>query len=475
VAYGNLLQERRRTLHARIVEALEALTGDRVAEQVERLAHHALRGEVWAKAVAYCWQAGTKAAEHSAYREAVTYIEQALQALPYLPERRATLEQAIDLRLDLRHGLYALGTYRPMCDPLREAEALAEGLGDQRRLGHVSAYLSQYFWSVGDHERALVCGQRALACAETLGDVPLAGIATLYLSLACYTLGAYQQAIAYGRRSVASFEGEQRRERCGLPVLPAVWSRTFLTFALAHVGAFAESLAVAAEGIQIAEATAHPLSCIAAYNGMGGAYGWQGDVPQAIPFLERSLALCQAATIPPVPFLSSSLGAGYALCGRVTEALPLLEQAVEDANALGRLAHQPLFIAQVSQGYLLAGRWEEATQSAQRALELARAHKVRGWEAHVLCILGNVARHREPPESTQAEAHYRQALALAGELGMRPLQAHCHRGLGTLYAATGQREQARTALSTAIEMYRAMDMTFWLPETEAALAQVEGC
>src|SRR5262249_8304938 len=87
VAYGGLLHERRRALHGQIVEALEALAGDRLAEQIERLAHHALRGEVWDKAVAYCRQAGTKAAEHSAYREAVTYIEQALQALPHLPER----------------------------------------------------------------------------------------------------------------------------------------------------------------------------------------------------------------------------------------------------------------------------------------------------------------------------------------------------------------------------------------------------
>ena len=75
---------------------------------------------------------------------------------------------------------------------------------------------------------------------------------------------------------------------------------------------------------------------------------------------------------------------------------------------------------------------------------------------------------------TQAAAHYHQALALAEELGMRPLQAHCHRGLGTLYTATGQREQARTELSTAIEMYTSMEMTFWLPQTEATLAQVEG-
>ena len=73
----------------------------------------------------------------------------------------------------------------------------------------------------------------------------------------------------------------------------------------------------------------------------------------------------------------------------------------------------------------------------------------------------------------QAAAHYRQALALAEELAMRPLQAHCHLGLGTLYARTGQRQQAQAALSAAIDLYRAMEMTFWLLQAEAALAQVE--
>jgi len=473
VAYGSLLQERRRVLHARIVEALEALAGDRLVEQFERLAHHALRGEVWDRAVAYCRQAGTKAAEHSAYREAVTYIEQALQALPHLPERRETLEQAIDLRLDLRQAFLALGAQRLMFDPLREAEVLAETLGDQRRLGHVSAYLTQYFWGVGDQKRVLVSGQRALVCAETLGDVPLQGIVTLYLSQACAALGEYQQAIAYGKRSVASFEGERRREHFGLPYLPAVFSRnTLLTLPLARVGAFTEGIAVAEEGVQIAEATDHPLSRILAYNGMGYAYFYKGDVHQAIPIFERSLALCQAANIPPLPNLISSLGAAYALAGRVTDALPLLEQNVEDANDMGRLANQPIFMANLSQGYLLAGRWEEAAQSAQRALELARAHKARGWEAHTLHVLGDVARHRDPPASEEAEAHYQQALALADELGMRPLVAHCHLGLGMLYAKLGRGEPARTALSTAIALYRAMDMTFWLPQAEAALAQV---
>jgi len=76
-----------------------------------------------------------------------------------------------------------------------------------------------------------------------------------------------------------------------------------------------------------------------------------------------------------------------------------------------------------------------------------------------------------PPDVQQAGARYQEALTLAEALGMRPLQAHCHRGLGTLYASTGQREQARAALSAAIALYRAMDMTFWLPQAEAALAQ----
>src|SRR4030095_12299790 len=112
-------------------------------------------------------------------------------------------------------------------------------------------------------------------------------------------------------------------------------------------------------------------------------------------------------------------------------------------------------------------------QLAGRALDLFRAHKERGHEAWALRLLGEVAAHQDPPEVEPAKNHYRQGLALAEELGMRPLQAHCHLGLGTLYARTGQREQAHTALSTAIAMYRAMDMTFWLPQAEGVLAQVE--
>src|SRR5439155_12991555 len=135
VAYSSLLLERRRVLHARIVEALEALAPDRVAEQVERLAHHALRGEVWDKAVPYCQQAGPRAWDRAAFREALASFEQALQALAHLPEHGDTRVLAIDLRLALRGSLFTLGEYRRCLALLGEAEALARALDDRARLG----------------------------------------------------------------------------------------------------------------------------------------------------------------------------------------------------------------------------------------------------------------------------------------------------------------------------------------------------
>jgi tetratricopeptide (TPR) repeat protein len=167
----------------------------------------------------------------------------------------------------------------------------------------------------------------------------------------------------------------------------------------------------------------------------------------------------------------SNVGLAYALSGRVAETLPLLEQVVvSEDTALGGI---PTML-KVGETYLLAGRLEEAHALAERGLTLARARQEWGHQAYALWLLGEIASHRDPPDANQAEVHYRQALTLADELGMRPLQAHCHHGLGTLYATTGQQEQARAELFTAIEMYRAMEMIFWLPEVEAALAQVEG-
>jgi tetratricopeptide (TPR) repeat protein len=152
----------------------------------------------------------------------------------------------------------------------------------------------------------------------------------------------------------------------------------------------------------------------------------------------------------------------------VTEALPLLEEAASKGQEL-----QALAFARLSEAYLLAGRREDALDRAQRALALSQHYKQRGYQAYALRLLGDISAHHNPPEAMPAEAHYREALALADELGMRPLAAHCHRGLGTLYATTGQREQAHVELAAAIDLYCGMEMTLWLPQAEAVLAQVD--
>jgi tetratricopeptide (TPR) repeat protein len=169
--------------------------------------------------------------------------------------------------------------------------------------------------------------------------------------------------------------------------------------------------------------------------------------------------------------IAAGLGYASALQGRIAEGRGLLEEAIKEDIRTGGLG-LAYRIAWFSEVCRLAGRGEEAWQHASQALDLARQHKERGNEALALYQLGVVHAHADPPDAAQAEARYRQALALADELGMRPLQAHCHLGLGTLYATTSQREQARAELSAAIELYRGMEMQFWLPQAETALAQV---
>ena len=472
VAYGGLLRERQRLLHARIVAAIEQREADQRADQVERLAHHALRGEVWDKAVAYCYQAGDKALARSAIREAVTCFEQALVALEHLPEGRERHEQAIDVRFGLRHALSQRLEYRRALTYLREAEGLAQALGDQHRLGWVAAYMANQFWVTGDPQRAVEVGQRALALAGTLGDAALQVVTHLSLGRAYYALGDYPQAIDLLRQNLMSLEGALLRERFGLPGPPSVMSRDMLARCLAQLGAFTEGLAHGEEGLRIAEAVNHPNSLIVACYGIGHVYLYKGAWPQALSWLERGLEVCRVWDFPLLLYLlSSTLGYAYVLAGRVSEALPLLEQGVSTYAVASRSGTVRVWL---SEAYLRLGRLDEALAVAVRGLEICRERAQQGEQAWTLRLLGEIHAQRHPPEAELAEASYREALALADKLSMRPLQAHCHRGLGTLYATIGQREQARTELSAAIEMYRAMDMTLWLPQTEAALAQVEG-
>ena len=273
---------------------------------------------------------------------------------------------------------------------------------------------------------------------------------------------------------MALLTGEMRSAHSGMPSLPAVTSRCYGDWCLAELGDFAEGRSVGHDAVRLAEAAEQPYSIAIALLGVGLLSCRQGDVHTAIPILERGLGLCQSANIPLfLPMVASILGAAYALAGRIVEALPLLDQTLERVATGRSLPYHTLVLTELSEALLLVGRVDEASTLAERLLELSSTHTGHGYQAHAYRLLGDAARHREPPDIAQAKVHYRQALALAEEIGMRPLQAHCHRGLGTLHARLGQPELARLALSAAIDLYRAMEMTFWLSQAEAALVQAE--
>jgi tetratricopeptide (TPR) repeat protein len=473
VAYASLLQERRRALHARIVHTFETLYADRLTTQVEQRAHHAFRGEVWEKAITYLRQAGTKAATRSSYQEAVTCCEQALLALKQLPEDPTTRLLAFDLRMELTRRLVPLADYGRILEYLREAEAIVAAQGDRRRLALVCSHITDYFRLTGHSEQALACRERALAFATALGDFPLQVLANQRLGHAYHAVGEYHRAVELLKQNIVALRGELRHERFGAGSLPSVMSRTYMAASLIDLGEFAEAVSIGEEAIRIANEADTAHSQVQAAYAVGLAYLYQGDFDRAILLLEPALTRCQVEHIPlGTRLLASTLGYAHARSGRVTEAVPLLEQAVQHTEALKIFYRYALWLAWLGEAYLLAGRTDDALEFAKRAAERARTYKEPGHQAYGLRLLGEMAAHGTHPDADKAEAAYLQALALAEELGIRPLQAHCHLGLGTLYVQTGRPEPARTALTVAIGLYRAMDMTFWLPQAEAALAQM---
>jgi tetratricopeptide (TPR) repeat protein len=307
--------------------------------------------------------------------------------------------------------------------------------------------------------------QRLMDISGALGDQPLQLRATFRLARVHYALGDYRRAVELARRNVEVLQGDRALERPdGITVLSVI-SRWMLALSLAELGEFTEAVARGSEAILAAETGESSRSgLLHAYQGLGFVYVRRGDFEKGIPLLERALGLCRSGEVPIwLSLIASALGLAYTLTGRVTQVvLPLLEEATSTVEIA-------MVLPLVGEAYLYAGRMNEAHRFAQRALDVSRSQKRRGSESYALWLHGEIASHREPPDTGTSEGAYRQALALANELGMRPLAAHCHLGLGKLYRRTGDRARADEHLQTALTMYREMGMTFWLERAGAEL------
>jgi len=471
VTYSGLLQQRRRELHARIVDAIETLHPDRLGGEIERLAHYALRGELREKAVDYLRQAALKAAARSALHDARGWFGHVLGVLEALPESRSTLEQAFEIRLELRPVLAQLAEIRLVLERLREAETLAEKLNDDRRRGRVCAFVTNSHSLLGELDEALVAGTRALEIAGRLGDLGLRILTTSYLEHAQYYRGEYQRVVELAIDNLAALPAEWVYEFLGNAVPASVYDRFWLVLSLAELGRFAEAAEYQAEAIRLAESAHHPFTMGQVYRAAATLHLLKGDWAKARSLLEHGIAVLRTGNVVLVlPAAVASSAWVLAQLGEASEALSLLqegEQLLERQAARGIVLQRGWDYRSLGRACLLLGRLDEARSLGDLAVESSLGHP--GFAAHALHLLGDIATHPDRFDAETGEAHYRHALALAEPRGMRPLVAHCHLGLGKLDRRTGKREQAQEHLTTATTMYREMDTRFWLEQAEAEL------
>jgi tetratricopeptide (TPR) repeat protein len=474
VAYAGLLGERRRALHAAVVAAIERLHADRLVENVERLGHHARQGEVWDKAVRYLRQAGAKAFLRSAHREAAASFEQALDALRRLPETPGAIAESLDVRFDLRSALFPLGEWGRMGTLLDEAEALAEAVGDQRRLGRAVTYKVIHFALAGDCAAAIHAGRRALAIGESQRDVAIEVVANHYLGTAYVTRGECREAVRHGEAALALIPEGLAHERFGQSAIQGSLVRNILAIALGALGRFAEAFGNLREAMHIAEEAGHVYTLLFPLFSLGTLKLDQGDFAGAVASLERGLDLCRTREVPLLlNDFAWALGAAYHWTGRRAEGVALME---DGAHGLAeRTVRWPGWAGRVGAfggACLLDGRLADATRIAQDGLAAARQRGELGAEGQLLRLLGDIAAHPDRFDADAAEGHYCQAMALAEELGLRPLLAHCHLGLGKLYRRASTRQEAQEHLTTAATMFGEMDMRFWLEQAQAELKEL---
>jgi DNA-binding SARP family transcriptional activator len=475
VAFQRLLPPRRRLLHRRVAEAIEAIHGDDLPSQAAALGYHYQAAEVWDRAVDSLRRAGTLAFARGAHRESAASLEQAIAALDRLPDTEERRRLGIDLRVDVRHALLPLSEIDRAAAHLHVAERLARELDDRARLGRVTVFLGNYYWWIGEPARGVEHCRRALGLAREVGDVALATSAAMYLGLTYFTLGQFVEAARLLRSIIAAAGEGVAQERVGLPRLTAVYARCYLCLCLAELGEFEEGYPIAEATVALATELGHPSALVHACIARCCLAARRGDFDQ-VARTEAWYLGVQEPSAQVSPIASWWIAYGRAQAGDAQGALPILEAVTEpvspDSGLVARpMTSLPLVTTWLAETYLLAGRDKEAAFVAAQALDLARAQGKSGAEAWTLHLQGDIAARSVPPDVESAETSYERALALARAGRMRPAEARCLLSLGQLHARMGRRVNAGRELTEATALLRTLGMTRWLPEAEAAMAR----
>jgi class 3 adenylate cyclase/tetratricopeptide (TPR) repeat protein len=467
VAYESLLREQRRLLHARIVEAIEALYSDQISTNLDQLAYHSIRGEVWSKMELYNRQVGTRAVARAANLEAVRAFSSALQALGRLPQTEQTLERSIDLHLDLRPPLLQLGRLDEVLKLSHEAERLARILGDEQRLARVYTYLVNHHYLKGESALAIEYGERCLEVGRATQDIALVGLAHQYMGQSYLALGNYVRAEQLLNANVELLDAA----RAGTTY---VASCAWLGMILAEQGEFQPANAALERARLAAETMGNAYSQTIAWTIAGFISIRRGYLAAAVLPLQRSFEMCRRRNLAvwrPIP--ASLLGTVFIRLGHLAEGLRLLEEAVHLSRELGIRAHLPAWMINLAAGYLADGQPARAHSIAAEALSLAQSAGERGHEAAAYAILGDIAANTATIKPSQAFACYESARRIAEELGLRPLLAETHLALGLLSEVVHDEPSAKKHYIAAHNLLQKLDMHSWQERRKTEITELE--
>jgi len=470
VTYGSLLRDHRHALHERVLQALEQQWAGREQEKIDLLAHHAVRAERWDRAAPYLHQAGGKNFAQARYRAGASYYQAAVEALDRLGDA-ADLALKLDACLELWSAWNTIGQYDGLRELGEKAEALARALDDGPRLAQVQVRQAQAIALNGVIPGTLPSAiEKAREAFERAGphDLRTRSYAQYIVGHASRDLGRIAEAVREFGEGIALFEqGDRSREEPGF-VLPIYVSLSaFCSEAYATLGDFQQALASAREALRVATDINHATSLAVANTRLGSVHLLRGEMDSAVPFLERGLLIAREhdafhGTIRASSYLAYTL----VLLGERERGLECLARVHEMSTEAIDARWVTGYGTVTASAYLAAGCPEEARAEIRQGLAAATERNARGYRAPLLRLEAEVLAQADP---AGARERFEEALALAAKLGMRPLVAHCHLGLGKLNRRTGNREQAHEHITTATTMYREMDMRFWLEQAEAIM------
>jgi tetratricopeptide (TPR) repeat protein len=431
VTYASLVHETRTSLHGRLVDAIEIEYADRLEENYEVVARHAVAAERWAQAFDYSLKAARKAHARSAYQAAIEWFDKAVEALDHLPETEDRLIDKMDVRLEMRIALWPLGQHELLARRVREAGALAERAGDTLRLAIVHNYLTAHHWQAGEHEEAIKIGEKGIALAEQADDFSVLTTTKQHLGLALLARGEYARQTKLHHEVVQSLDGKHMLQRHGMAGYPAALSRGFLAYGLTELGEFQEAFRWAREGVEIAHQVNSAMTTVWVTNNLALTHLMMGEPEKSLELMQPNFALCCKSEVKLLFSQTAGiLGHTLTIAGRPLESAKVLEQATHPDNLAHHTEGMGYPIVWLALAMLASDRLDEGLDHAHRALDIASKQGERGHKAWALFARAEIEDAAQHPVE-QTKETYKLALQIADTCEMRPLAALCQSRLNT--------------------------------------------